>query len=161
MVITDWLDHSQWCSCLNKRQNHSPRRKQRIHTGWEWRAPNCKLNMTRSLVSGIKRTKDLIVEIFRWAQAWREYLITHQRAEDFILHFSLCEQLNAKQYPASGKWADEDGFITCKEKNPRRCWNIKHTVRAICVCHLKIMGTHTFMLSWFLTCSVFVLTGHL
>lgn len=41
--------------------------------------------------------------------------------------------------------------LSYAQKNPRQCWNIKHTVCAICVCHHRIMGTHISTLFWCFT----------
>lgn len=81
----------------------------------------------------------------------------------FSVSIVSAKMLNNIQHPASEPMKMA---LSYAQKNPRQCWNIKHTVCAICVCHLRIMGTHIFTLFWRFTTfcsnwpSVSLVTAH-
>lgn len=73
------------------------------------------------------------------------------RGQNILFSVSHCvsvKMLNNIQHPESEPMKTA---LSYAQKHPRQCWNIKHTVHAICVCHLRIIGTHISTLFWCFT----------
>lgn len=71
--------------------------------------------------------------------------VREQKILFFVSHCVSGKMLDNIQHPMSEPMKMA---LSYAEKNPRQFWNIKHTVHAICVCHLTIMGTHISTLLW-------------